>query len=205
MRPFLCRLDSIRILRNDRAMKLLIAFLGNPGKQYEKTRHNYGWLLCDHFTAAIPDITWKEKFTSSTALWRFSSLHQGYLIKPGEFMNRSGNAVSRAASFYSLSPGQIVVVHDDLETPFGTVSLKKGGGLGGHNGLRSIAGQLGSRDFLRLKLGIGRPGRQEVSSYVLSRFSPIEEAQLPDICEAASLMLQDVFDSPVKEIKRRVY
>jgi len=110
-------------------------------------------------------------------------------------MNNSGTGVAACAKFFSIPTEKIIIVHDDLETPFGSYVFQRGGGLAGHNGLRSISGALGSNDFYRLKMGIGRPDRGSVSSYVLGRFSPLEESQLSDCIESAVDLLYQVFSS----------
>lgn len=112
------------------------------------------------------------------------------LLKPMTFMNESGRSVGAAQRFFSLDPQEILVVHDDLELPFLTVRLQSGGGLGGHNGLRSIKDHLGSTAWHRLRLGIGRPAKGTVSSYVLSRFDPVEESLLDDVTAEARTLLE---------------
>lgn len=151
-------------------MLKLIAFLGNPGRQYEKTRHNAGQILCD---CIFPDITWQTKFHGL-----FSKQGQVILLKPQTFMNESGLSVRECAAFFSVSAQDILVVHDDIETDLGQVKFQQGGGLGGHNGLRSIKQQLGSNEFFRLKIGVGRPEREQVASWVLSGFSAEEISRL---------------------------
>lgn len=156
----------------------LIVFLGNKGPHYELTRHNSGWLFLAACAHEFGEIAWQEKFHG---LWGKAVLAHSPLmvLKPMTFMNESGKSVGPMAHFFSLEPQEILVVHDDLELPFGSVKLQRGGGLGGHNGLKSIREHLGSTDFLRLRIGIGRPQRGTVASFVLSRFSEIEEAKLP--------------------------
>lgn len=172
-----------------RPMTRIIAFLGNPGREYERSRHNAGWMVADLLTERYA-LSWQEKFSGRLALLTTAG-RKVRLLKPAAFMNRSGISVSRALSYFSIDPKECVVVHDDLELAFGRVVFKKGGGTGGHNGLKSIIGQLGTKDFGRLRIGIGRPSRGSVSSYVLSRFSAEEEAELPGILEAAADLLMD--------------
>jgi len=151
----------------------LIVGLGNPGQQYQRTRHNAGFWLLDRL---VDRTGWRTepKFAGETA--RLSLAGQNlWLLKPTTFMNHSGQAVVRLAGFFRIPPEAILVVHDELDLPPGTVRIKRGGGHGGHNGLRDIVMQLGSRDFLRLRLGIGRPpSGQDTVGYVLGR-APIEE------------------------------
>ncbi len=148
----------------------LAVFLGNPGRQYAMTRHNAAWLLC---SALFPNETFSVKFHSSYA-------KEGGLVilKPLTMMNRSGTAVSEAATFLRLKSEEILVVHDDLETPLGVMRCQLGGGTKGHNGLKSIRDRLGSSDFMRLRIGIGRPKWSDVQNHVLSPFSEDEKATL---------------------------
>ncbi len=185
-------------------MNYLVVFLGNPGNQYRKTRHNVG-ARCLEYLSFYRELSWQEKFKgrfarhictgaaggarSSPSSGSVGSITAGLLV-PQTFMNRSGESVSAAASFYKLKPSSIIIVHDDLETEFGKYDIKIGGGLGGHNGLRSIAVLLASRDFLRLRIGISRPRRKSVSSYVLGKFTPEEEAELPGVLEEAARFLE---------------
>ena len=166
---------------------MMIAFLGNPGREYERSRHNAGWMAADVLTLRY-SLSWQEKFNGRLALLAFPAVKLR-LFKPTTFMNRSGLSISRALSYFSLDPGECIVVHDDLELAFGRIDFRRGGGTGGHNGLKSIVEQLGTKDFGRLRIGIGRPSRGSVSSYVLGRFSPEEEAELPDILEKAADLL----------------
>ncbi len=161
-------------------IKLLI-FLGNPGKLYEKSRHNVGWLFSDHL---YPSQQWTQKFHAL-----FANNGEYKLLKPQTFMNESGRAVRAATDFFGLKSEEILVVHDDLELPFGTTRLQRGGGLGGHNGLKSIKAHLGDDAFLRLRFGIGRPQRGSVSSYVLLPFSKEEAPLLPVLFDRAKNLL----------------
>jgi PTH1 family peptidyl-tRNA hydrolase len=166
----------------------LAAFLGNPGRQYKNNRHNAAWL----FVQTLPfyaSLDWKDKFKGSYASLGRSGLRDFcetgdrgpelpekiHLLLPLTFMNLSGEAAGRAASFFRIPVENILVVHDELELPLGTVSLKYSGGLGGHNGLRSMKAVFGSPDFWRLRIGIGRPDHKDIHSWVLSDFSPEEE------------------------------
>lgn len=167
-------------------MVKLLVFLGNPGKEYEKTRHNVGWIVCSH---AYGTVSWTEKFHGLIA-----QAEGRRLLKPGTYMNESGRSVRACMDFYGIAPEEVLVVHDDLELPFGTVRLQSGGGLQGHNGLKSIKQHAGSDDFLRLRIGIGRPARESVASYVLQRFTKEEESQLSFILDAARNLLLDTFN-----------
>ncbi|MGL4982725.1 MAG: aminoacyl-tRNA hydrolase [Treponemataceae bacterium] len=152
----------------------LVAFLGNIGQKYEKTRHNIAWLFAD-FVAA--KLSWQAKFKGVYSCANIESRtdqQNVYFIKPHTFMNLSGQSISEIASFYKIEPSQILVIHDELELPLGTVSLKWSGGLGGHNGLRSMNQCFGTPDFWRLRLGIGRPTHTDIAGHVLSDFTPDE-------------------------------
>ncbi|GAB6091044.1 aminoacyl-tRNA hydrolase [Spirochaeta dissipatitropha] len=167
--------------------------LGNPGKKYEMTRHNIGWRIAEAFVReADPSADWKSKFKGKWTQIRTSpgSVSGCRILVPETFMNKAGESVKPFADFFTLEAEEIVVIHDDLELPFAEVQLRKGGGLGGHNGLRSIEQHLGTRNFQRLRIGIGRPVHGSVSSWVLSRFSPQEEAELEDITEKALALLR---------------
>ena len=152
-------------------IKLLVG-LGNPGQKYSKTRHNAGFLLLD-------EVAKEESVVFSRQARFFGELaevNKGgvkmYLLKPGTFMNRSGQSVSSVMKYYKIQPEEILVVHDDLDFEVGVMKLKSAGGHGGHNGLRDIIASLGVKDFKRLRVGIGRPGSGKVVvDYVLSDFS----------------------------------
>lgn len=175
----------------------MIVFLGNPGKQYEKTRHNLAWML---ETEINRGNSFQKKFKGE-----YYKHSQGIIIlKPQTFMNKSGESIQSAASFFRLSPQEILIVHDDLETGFGSLKIKKGGGLGGHNGLKSASEKLGTKDFYRLALGISRPSRESVSSYVLSRFNQQEEAELPLILQGAERSLERIIRGDLTEKKETI-
>lgn len=168
----------------------LVVFLGNPGKEYGQTRHNAGWMVTSQLKDAGDPIFWSKKFHG-----RWTTLHLSgrpvRLLQPLTYMNESGRSVVEAVTFFSLTPQEVLIVHDDLELPFGTVCLQTGGGLQGHNGLKSIAQSLSSPDFGRLRIGIGRPPHGTVSSFVTSRFSREEEIALTLILShAGSYILQ---------------
>jgi peptidyl-tRNA hydrolase, PTH1 family len=160
--------------RGDRAstLDLLVAGLGNPGREYERTRHNAGWLVVDEL-ARRHDGSWRSKFSGSLAEVRLGEQRLG-LLKPETYMNESGRSVSSAARFFKVPAASILVVHDDVDLEPGRLQARSGGGLAGHNGLRSLAQDLGTQDFLRLRIGVGRPGRGDprpVADWVLSPFA----------------------------------
>jgi peptidyl-tRNA hydrolase, PTH1 family len=158
-------------------------FLGNPGNQYKLTRHNLAWLTLESFSL-YSSISWNRKFRGLFAEASISG-KKLYMLQPLTYVNKSGESIGAMLRFYKIPPEECLVVHDDLELSFGKVVLKSGGGLGGHNGLKSIAVSIGTRDFFRLRLGISRPAHENISAYVLGRFSKEEEAGLPDLCSAA--------------------
>jgi PTH1 family peptidyl-tRNA hydrolase len=157
-------------------MVRICAFLGNVGREYERNRHNVAWQFLDASSASA-GLSWSRKHRGRVAQAERGGARVWFL-KPETFVNLSGESLRDLARFERVEPGEILVVHDELELPFGFVSLKKGGGLGGHNGLRSAASCLGTRDFLRLRIGIGRPDHDDVASYVLSDFNRAEAADL---------------------------
>ena len=155
------------------SLDLLVAGLGNRGREYERTRHNVGWLVIDelaHRTAA----SFRSKFSGRVADARLDGLRAA-LLKPETYMNESGRSLGAAARFYKIDPEALVVVHDDVDLEPQRLQVRRGGGLAGHNGLRSIAQTLGSSEFLRVRIGVGRPergDRRPVADYVLSPFEP---------------------------------
>ncbi len=152
-------------------LDFLVAGLGNPGREYERTRHNAGWLVLDEL-AARHGGAFRSKFSGRVADVRLGGLRVA-LVKPETYMNESGRSISAATRFYKCEPGRLLVVHDDVDLAPGRLQARLGGGLAGHNGLRSIAQSLGSQEFLRLRIGVGRPGRgdrRSVADYVLSPF-----------------------------------
>jgi len=157
----------------------LMVGLGNPGPQYAQTRHNAGFWLVDEL-ARQHGSQFRPEPKHGGEICRLTLAGQElWLLKPMTFMNRSGHAVGRLARFYQIAPAAILIVHDDLDLPPGTVRLKRAGGHGGHNGLRDVIAQLGSNEFHRLRLGIGHPGdSREVVDYVLHRAPPVEQALL---------------------------
>ena len=159
-------------------LDLLVAGLGNPGREYERTRHNLGWLVLDEL-ARRHQGSWRSKFSGSLAEVRLDGLLLA-LLKPETYMNESGRAVSAAARFFKVEPERLLVVHDDVDLEPGRLQARAGGGLAGHNGLRSLAQDLGTQDFERLRIGVGRPGRgdrRSVSDWVLSGFAPEDDLE----------------------------
>ena len=159
-------------------LDLLVAGLGNPGREYAGNRHNAGWMVVDEL-ARRHGGSFRSKFSGSVADIRLDGLRLA-LLKPETYMNESGRSIAAAARFYKTPPASLLVVHDDVDLEPGRLQARLGGGLAGHNGLRSLAQHLGTQEFLRLRIGIGRPGRGDprpVSDYVLSDFGPEEDAE----------------------------
>jgi PTH1 family peptidyl-tRNA hydrolase len=166
----------LRLFRRGEAastLDLLVAGLGNPGREYEQTRHNVGWLVADELAQRHAG-SFRSKFSGRVAEVRLGDRRLA-LLKPETYMNESGRSVGAAARFYKVPPEQTLLVHDDVDLEEGRLQARLGGGLAGHNGLRSIAQHLGTNEFLRLRIGVGRPGRGDrrpVADYVLSPFDP---------------------------------
>jgi PTH1 family peptidyl-tRNA hydrolase len=165
--------------RGERAssLDLLVVGLGNPGREYAGHRHNVGWMVVEEL-ARRHGASWKGKFSGKLAEVRLDG-HRVGLLKPETFMNDSGRAVGAAARFFKLEPDAVLVVHDEIDLEPGRLQARKGGGLAGHNGLRSVAAHLKSQDFLRLRVGVGRPGRGDPrppAAYVLSNFTSEDDA-----------------------------
>ena len=154
----------------------LIVGLGNPGKEYERTRHNAGYWWVDAIAAARR-ATWKKETKFSGWTTRVDEDGAEFLLlKPSTYMNESGRSVSAVMRFFKIEPGQMLVVHDELDLPPGAVKMKRGGGTGGHNGLTDIADSLDSKDFWRLRIGIGHPGDKDlVADYVLDKARRVEQ------------------------------
>ena len=157
-------------------MKLIIG-LGNPGKDYQNTRHNVGFLILDNY---LGNVDWKEKFNALYFEKRINS-EKVIFVKPLTFMNLSGNAVVKYVNYYNVNIDDILVIQDDLDLPFSTYKLKKNSSAGGHNGIKSIINCLGSQDFLRLKIGVSNNKSIDTKDYVLGRFSKEEKDKLDSL------------------------
>lgn len=157
---------------------MVVVGLGNPGRQYEHTRHNVGFMVLDLLAGRAGGKFRSHKGRADVLSARLGGV-RAVLTKPRSYMNESGGPVTSVLSFFSASVDQLVVVHDDLDLPYGALRLKRGGGEGGHNGLKSISRSLGDRDYSRVRFGIGRPpGRQDPADYVLRDFSTVERKDL---------------------------
>jgi peptidyl-tRNA hydrolase, PTH1 family len=157
-------------------LDLLVVGLGNPGREHERDRHNVGWMVADELARRM-DGRWRAKFSGQLAEVRLDALRLA-LLKPETFMNDSGRSVAAATRFFKVEPESLLVVHDDVDLEPGRLQARAGGGLAGHNGLRSLAQALGTQKFLRLRIGVGRPDRgdpRSVADYVLSPFELAED------------------------------
>jgi PTH1 family peptidyl-tRNA hydrolase len=162
----------------DSSLDLLVVGLGNPGREYAGNRHNVGHMVADEL-ARRHGGSWRGKFSGNLADVRIDE-HRVGLLKPETYMNESGRSVRAAADFYKLEPDAILVVHDESDLELGRLQARLGGGLAGHNGLRSVAQHLGTQEFMRLRVGIGRPergDRRPLADWVLADFEPHEDAE----------------------------
>jgi peptidyl-tRNA hydrolase, PTH1 family len=174
----------------------VIAGLGNPGPQYQWTRHNAGFLFLDRIANLENVPITRKSFSGLAGEWSYRDKRL-VLLKPQTFMNLSGRSVMQALQFYKLPLSQLIVVHDELDLPYGTVRFKQGGGHGGHNGLRSIQEQLGKGDFTRLRVGIGRPPHGDTVNYVLGTIPPVQMESLPKVLDGALDMLEMMLDEGI--------
>lgn len=185
------------------AMHLIVG-LGNPGSKYADNRHNIGFHIVMRFAEDIGAPAFKAKFKGV-----FTKAYLGskevVLLMPGTYMNLSGESVAPALKFFGIPPERLIVVHDELDLPFGEVRIKKGGGLAGHNGLRSIARHLGTQDFLRLRFGIDRPVGRPVAAYVLSDFSKDERAVMDERLEFSCAALRAIIEDGVEAAMLRFH
>ena len=183
----------------------LIVGLGNPGSQYEKTRHNAGFWFVEQ-VARDAGVSFRRESKFHATCVKVLRDAEYWLQKPETFMNRSGQAVAALTRFYRLQPENILVVHDELDLDPGTARLKRGGGHGGHNGLRDIVQHLGSKDFIRLRLGIGHPGNsKQVSDYVLKAASVSDQQAIDQAIDDALRVLPWVMQGELDKAMNRLH
>lgn len=185
-------------------MKLIIG-LGNPGVQYQFTRHNIGFLVLDAFASEF-NIT--VNFRGFQSVWGKGWIGDTLIMlaKPQTYMNLSGTAVKQLVEYFKLDIGDIIVIHDDIDLPFNTIRLKAGGGSGGHKGLTSIIEHLGGADFMRVRLGIGKPADKElIESYVLQRFTEEEANFLSDIIARACDAVTTIITSGIQQAMNKYH
>ena len=195
----------MRLLRRGKAtstLNLLVAGLGNPGAEYARTRHNAGWLVVDEIARRY-EGSFRSKFSGKLCEIRIDDRRVA-LLKPETFMNESGRSIGAAVRYFNVDSAALLVVHDDVDLGEGRLQIRRGGGLAGHNGLRSIAQALGTQAFLRLRIGVGRPERGDprpVADWVLSAFAP--ETDVDGLVARASDAVIDVVTQGLEAAQRR--
>ena len=184
------------------SLDLLVVGLGNPGRGYAGNRHNAGFMVVEEL-ARRTGASFRSKFSAQLAEARLDGARVA-LLKPQTYMNESGQAVGAAARFFKVDPDAVLVVHDEGDFDLGRLQLRVGGGLAGHNGLRSIASHLKTQDFLRLRIGVGRPGRgdpRDLADYVLSDFEPEDDAE--GLVARAADAVESLLSEGLEESQRR--
>ncbi len=188
------------------AEPLLLVGLGNPGETYARTRHNLGFMVADLLAARLGSKFKAHRRSGAEVVTGRLAGRPVVLAKPRCYMNESGRQVGPLAKFYSVPPADIVVIHDELDLEFGCIRLKFGGGEGGHNGVRSVAAALGTKDFQRVRIGVGRPpGRKDPAAFVLENFSAAERAEVPTICEQAADAAELLIELGLEPAQNRVH
>jgi PTH1 family peptidyl-tRNA hydrolase len=183
-------------------LDLLVAGLGNPGREYAATRHNVGFMVADELARRLGG-SWRAKFSGDLAEVRLDGLRLA-LLKPQTFMNESGRSVGAAVRFFKVEPESLLVVHDEVDLEPGRLQVRLGGGLAGHNGLRSVAQHVGTPDFARLRIGVGRPERGDprpVADFVLSEFPP--ELDVESLVARAADAVETVASEGLEEAQNR--
>ena len=193
---------------NDNPTIKLIAGLGNPGKEYEKTRHNIGFMFLEELARSWKGDSWNEKDSLETCKASFGD-SKFVLAKPLSYMNLSGKPLKKHMSFFKVKPSELLVVHDEIDLKFGKLQLRLGGGVAGNNGLKSIVSELGSKDFYRLRVGVGKPSDytntesnkrfMDVSDWVLSKFDRDEEQEIENIFSKSLKCFETMFTEGFKK------
>jgi PTH1 family peptidyl-tRNA hydrolase len=184
----------------------LVVGLGNPGPQYAKTRHNIGFMVADLLAARLGAPFKVHKRSGAEIVTGRLGNRSVVVAKPRTFMNESGRHIGPLAKFYSVSPADVIVIHDELDIDFGKIRLKLGGGEGGHNGLRSVVNALGTKDFQRIRIGIGRPpGRKDPAAFVLENFTAAERNEVPTICEQAADATELLLQAGLEAAQNRLH
>lgn len=185
---------------------LLVVGLGNPGESYARTRHNLGFMVADLLAARLGSKFKAHKRSGAEVVTGRLAGHAVVVAKPRCYMNESGRQLGPLAKFYSVEPADVIAIHDDLDLEFGRIRLKLGGGEGGHNGLRSVAAALGTKDFQRVRIGIGRPpGRKDPAAFVLENFAAAERPEVPTICEQAADATELLIELGLEPAQNRVH
>ncbi len=171
----------------------LVVGLGNPGSKYLLTRHNVGFMALDNFLSGIGDPDAKEQFKGLTVKFKMED-QDIVFVKPQTFMNNSAESVQPLMDFYKIALDHLIVAHDDIDQPFGHIKIQKNRGHGGHNGIRDISEKLASADYIRLKIGVGRPPdpRMNVADYVLGKFNPDEHGRLTELLNLSSDAIESI-------------
>jgi PTH1 family peptidyl-tRNA hydrolase len=184
----------------------LVVGLGNPGPNYAKTRHNLGFVVADLLAERMGSKFKVHKKSGAEIVTGRLGGRTVVLAKPRTYMNESGRQVGPLAKFYSVPAEDIVVIHDELDIDFGRIRLKLGGGVAGHNGLRSVASALGTTDFQRVRIGIGRPpGRKDAAAFVLDNFTAAERSEVGTICEQAADATELLIELGLEPAQNRVH
>ena len=182
-------------------MKLIVG-LGNPGKDYENTRHNIGFMVIDNYVKLHNLGDFKERFNGMYLKYQLGN-EQVILVKPLSFMNLSGDVVRRYVDYFKIDIKDIVIIHDDLDMPVGKIKIKVGGSSGGHNGIKDISTKLGTEDFIRLKVGIANNKDMDTKDYVLGRFSKEEKEFIDRAITETVPILDDYFKYPINDLMSR--
>ena len=184
----------------------LVVGLGNPGPNYAQTRHNLGFMVADLLAARLGSKFKVHKRSGAEIVTGRLGGRPVVLAKPRCYMNEAGRQVGPLAKFYSVSAADVLIIHDELDIDFGQIRLKIGGGEGGHNGLRSVAAALGTKDFQRVRIGIGRPpGRRDPAAFVLENFTAAERAEVPAVCEQAADATELLIELGLEPAQNRVH
>ena len=190
-------------------MTSLVIGLGNPGPEYAATRHNVGQMVADELARRYGGSFSRDKKNNAvTAAIRIGGAagHRVVLGKPLSYMNLSGGPTKALAAYYSVPAESIIVIHDELDVPFGAIKLKRGGGSAGHNGLKDVTKALGDPDYVRVRVGVGRPpGRQDAADYVLRPFSATERKELDLLIALAADAVEDIIEKGLLEAQQRFH
>lgn len=190
------------------AVTSLVIGLGNPGPDYAATRHNVGQMVADELARRYGGSFSRAKNNAVTAAIRVGGVagHRVVLGKPLSYMNLSGGPTKALADYYSVPVENVIIIHDELDVPFGAIKLKRGGGSAGHNGLKDVTKALGSPDYVRVRVGVGRPpGRQDAADYVLRPFSAAERKELDLLIALAADAVEDIIEKGLLEAQQRFH
>jgi len=192
-----------RFLNKDSERWFLLAGLGNPGREYENTRHNIGFAVIQNLSRKWGIDINRYRFKSLTGDGEYNGMRVA-LVLPQTFMNNSGTAISSFMRFYKLDPGNLLVIHDDLDLPFGSIRLRKSGGSAGQKGMQSIIEKLGTSEFPRLRVGIGRPpGRMDAVDYVLKKFKRADQNLLNQVLDHSADAIETYLEQGIEKAMTR--